>query len=166
MLKCGAMYYVYDGKGKELKAKEDSDKQANGETNGTSSGDAATKAMDEAAKEPKKAFNCYSCGVDCTRSRFHCAKTDAATNSTKPDELKYDLCPNCYFQSRMPSSHRSSDFVKMEDPSYNSILDKNAPWTGSGTLLLEGLEAFDNDWNAASKHVSSQTREECVMEFL
>jgi SWI/SNF related-matrix-associated actin-dependent regulator of chromatin subfamily C len=82
---------VYDDKGKELKAKEDSDKQAKGETDGTSSGDAATKAMDEAAKEPKKTFNCYSCGVDCTRSRFHYAKTDAATNSTKPDELKYDL---------------------------------------------------------------------------
>lgn len=158
---------VYDEKGKEIKAKEDANKQANGETNGTGSAEAATKAMDDAAKEPKKTFNCYSCGIDCTRSRFHYAKTDGATNPTKPEELKYDLCPNCYFQSRMPSSHRSSDFVKMEDPTYNAIADKDAPWTDSETLLLlEGLETFDNDWVAVSKHVGTRTREECVMKFL
>lgn len=158
---------VYDEKGKELKAKEESEKQANGETNSTASAEAATKAMDEASKEPKKSHNCYSCGVDCTRTRFHYAKTDGATGTTKPDELKYDLCPNCYFQSRMPSSHRSSDFVKMEDPTYNSIPDKDAPWSDTETLLLlEGLETFDNDWNAVSKHVGTRTREECVMKFL
>ena len=158
---------VYDEKGKELKAKEDSDKQANGETNGAASGEAATKAMDEAAQEPKKTNNCYSCGIDCTRSRFHYAKTDATASTAKPDELKYDLCPNCYYQSRMPSTHRSSDFVKMEDPSHNAIPDKDAPWTDTETLLLlEGLEAFDNDWAAVSKHVGTRTREECVMKFL
>jgi SWI/SNF related-matrix-associated actin-dependent regulator of chromatin subfamily C len=55
----------------------------------------------------------------------------------------------------------------MEDPSYNSTPDKDAPWTDSETLLLfEGLKAFDNDWNAISKHVGSRTREECVMNFL
>jgi SWI/SNF related-matrix-associated actin-dependent regulator of chromatin subfamily C len=158
---------VYDEKGKELKAKDDAGKQANGEANGTASAEAATKAMDEAAKEPKKTVNCYSCGIDCTRSRFHYAKTDGATNPTKPEELKYDLCPNCYLQSRMPSSHRSSDFVKMEDPSYNAIPDKDAPWTdGEVLLLLEGLETFDNDWVAVSKHVGTRTREECVIKFL
>lgn len=158
---------VYDEKGKELKAKEETNKQANGETNGAGSGEAATKAMDEAGKEPKKIFNCYSCGVDCTRSRFHYAKSDPASASNKPDEIKYDLCPNCYFQSRMPSSHRSSDFVKMDDPTYSSIPDKDAPWTDSETLLLlEGLEQFDNEWSEISKHVGTRTREECVMKFL
>lgn len=158
---------VYDDKGKELKTKEDAEKQANGETNGAASAEAATKAMDEAAKEPKKTVNCYSCGIDCTRSRFHYAKTDAANNNTKPDELKYDMCPNCYFQSRMPSTHRSSDFVKMEDPTHNTIPDKDAPWTDTEVLLLlEGLETFDSDWSAVSKHVGTRTREECVMKFL
>lgn len=158
---------VYDEKGKELKSKDESTKQANGEPNGTASAEAATKAMEESAKEPKKTFNCYSCGIDCTRSRFHYAKTDGAAQPTKPEELKYDLCPNCYFQSRMPSTHRSSDFVKMEDPTYNSIPDKDAPWTdGEVLLLLEGLETFDNDWAAVSKQVGTRTREECVMKFL
>jgi SWI/SNF related-matrix-associated actin-dependent regulator of chromatin subfamily C len=157
---------VYDEKGKELKAK-DSGSQANGETNGKTSGDAATKAMDEAAKEPKRTFNCYSCGIDCTRSRFHYSKTDPASNNAKPDEMKYDLCPNCYFQSRMPSSHRSSDFVKMEDPTYTTIPDKDAEWTDTEVLLLlEGLENFDNNWTEISNHVGTRTREECVMKFL
>ena len=158
---------VYDEKGKELKASEESNKQANGETNGTSSGDAATKAMDEAAKEPKKTFNCYSCGIDCTRSRFHYAKSEPVTAGPVPNELKYDLCPNCYFQSRMPSSHRASDFVKMEDPSYTTIPDKDAAWTDTELLLLlEGLESFDTDWTEISKHVTTRTREECVLKFL
>jgi SWI/SNF related-matrix-associated actin-dependent regulator of chromatin subfamily C len=158
---------VYDEKGKELKPKESSS-QANGDQQ--TNGDATTKAMDDAAKEPKKTINCYSCGIDCTRSRFHYAKTDPATASSaanKPDELKYDLCPNCYFQSRMPSSHRSSDFVKMEDPSYSTIPDKDAEWTDSELLLLlEGLEQFDNNWTDISNHVGTRTREECVMKFL
>jgi SWI/SNF related-matrix-associated actin-dependent regulator of chromatin subfamily C len=158
---------VYDEKGKELKAKESTGSQANGETNGTPAADATTKAMDEAAKEPKKTFNCYSCGVDCTRSRFHYAKTESASNNAKPEEIKYDLCPNCYFQSRMPSSHRSSDFVKMEDPSHTNIPDKDAEWTDSEVLLLlEGLENFDNNWAEISNHVGTRTREECVMKFL
>lgn len=123
--------------------------------------------MDQAAKEPKKTVNCYACGIDCTKLRFHYAKTEPATAGSNPNELKYDLCSNCYYQGRMPNTHKSSDFVKMEDPSYSSIPDKDAPWTDTETLLLlEGLEAFDNDWNEISNHVGTRTREECVMKFL
>ncbi|EXJ70822.1 transcriptional adapter 2-alpha [Cladophialophora psammophila CBS 110553] len=161
---------VYDDKGKEVKKTEDSEKQTNGEgatANGASSGAATTKAMDAAAREPIKSFNCFSCGVDCTRCRFHYAKSDPVSSSANPNELKYDLCPNCYFQSRMPANHRSSDFVKMEEPAYSHIPDKDATWTDSETLLLlEGLENFDNDWNEIAKHVGSRTREECVLKFL
>jgi SWI/SNF related-matrix-associated actin-dependent regulator of chromatin subfamily C len=122
--------------------------------------------MDSAARESIKTFNCFSCGIDCTKSRFHYAKSDPPAG-TNPIEQKYDLCPNCYFQSRMPSNHRSSDFVKMEEPAYSHIPDKDAPWTDSETLLLlEGLEAFDNDWSEVSKHVGTRTREECVLKFL
>ena len=121
--------------------------------------------MDAAAREPAKTFNCYACGVDCTRSRFHYAKSDPVSSNAQ--EIKYDLCPNCYFQSRMPSNHRSSDFVKMEEPAYSHIPDKDAPWTDSETLLLlEALETFDDNWEAVSKHVGTRTREECVLKFL
>jgi SWI/SNF related-matrix-associated actin-dependent regulator of chromatin subfamily C len=123
--------------------------------------------MEDAAKEPKKTFNCYSCGIDCTRLRFHYAKHDPSTASSTTPEVKYDLCPNCYFQARIPSSHRSSDFVKLEEPAYSTIPDRDAPWTDSETLLLlEGLEQFDENWTAVANHVGTRTREECVMKFL
>ena len=153
---------IYDDKGKEIKTSEEPEKQTNGE-GATANG--ATKAMDAAAREPAKTFNCYACGVDCTRSRFHYAKSDPVSSNAQ--EIKYDLCPNCYFQSRMPSNHRSSDFVKMEEPAYSHIPDKDAPWTDSETLLLlEALETFDDNWEAVSKHVGTRTREECVLKFL
>jgi SWI/SNF related-matrix-associated actin-dependent regulator of chromatin subfamily C len=161
---------IFDDKGKEITPTDEKEKQINGDgatTNGTSSGTAATKAMDDAAKEPKKTFNCYSCGIDCTRLRFHYAKHDPSTASSTTPEVKYDLCPNCYFQGRMPSSHRSSDFVKLEEPAYSTIPDRDAPWTDSETLLLlEGLEQFDENWTAVANHVGTRTREECVMKFL
>lgn len=162
---------VYDDKGKEVKSSDDANKQANGDTStaaaGTSDEAGATKAMDQAAKEPKKTINCYSCGIDCTKLRFHYAKTEPTTANSNPNEIKYDLCSNCYFQSRMPSTHRSSDFVKMEEPAYSTIPDKDAPWSDSETLLLlEGLESFDTDWDSVASHVGSRTKEECVMKFL
>lgn len=160
---------IYDDKGKEIKPSEESEKQTNGDgatANGPSA-DATTKAMDDAAREPLKTFNCFSCGIDCTRSRFHYAKSDPVSANTTAGDAKYDLCPNCYFQSRMPSNHRSSDFVKMEEPEYSSIPDKDAPWSDSETLLLlEALELFDTDWNDIQKHVGTRTREECVLKFL
>lgn len=161
---------MYDEKGKEVKPSEETEKATNGEetaANGTSPGGAVTKAMETAAKEPVKTFNCFTCGVDCTRTRFHYAKSDPVLGTTNPSEQKYDLCANCYFQSRMPNNHRSSDFVKMEEPAYSHIPDKDAPWTDSEILLLlEGLEMFDNNWNEISKHVGTRTREECVLKFL
>lgn len=67
----------------------------------------------------------------------------------------------------MPSNHRSSDFVKMDEPAYSHIPDKNAPWTDAETLLLlEAMETFDDNWEAISKHVGTRTREECVLKFL
>lgn len=123
--------------------------------------------MDDAAKEPKKAFYCNSCGIDCTRSRFHYAKHEPATSGTNTSEMKYDLCPNCFLNSRFPSSHNAADFVKLEDSHYNTIPDRNAPWTDPETLLLlEGLENFDDNWEQIANHVGSRTREECVMKFL
>lgn len=159
---------IYDDKGKEIKPSEDGAKQANGDSNGTL-GDSTAKIIQDAVKSEKKTVNCYSCGIDCTRSRFHYSKGDAPTTNQTPtaNDVKYDLCPNCYYQSRMPSTHRSSDFTRMDEPQHTNIPDKNAPWTDMETLLLlEGLENFDTDWDEVATHVGTRTREECVMKFL
>lgn len=125
--------------------------------------------MQDAAKAERKTINCYSCGIDCTRSRFHYSKGDPPTANQNPtsNDVKYDLCPNCYYQSRMPSTHRSSDFTRMDGPQSTNIPDKDAPWTDTETLLLlEGLENFDTNWDEVANHVGTRTREECVMKFL
>ena len=58
-------------------------------------------------------------------------------------------------------------YVKMENPTYTSTLDRDAPWTDAEILrLLEGLERFDDDWGEIAEHVGTRTREECVLQFL
>ena len=156
---------IYDDKGKEIKVSDE--KKPNGEANGTTEN--AAKVIQDVAKQEKKTINCYSCGIDCTRSRFHYSKGDAPTAAQNPtaNDIKYDLCPNCYYQSRMPSTHRSSDFTRMDEPTHSVIPDKDAQWTDSETLLLlEGLENFDTNWDEVASHVGTRTREECVMKFL
>ncbi|KKA22648.1 RSC complex subunit (RSC8) [Rasamsonia emersonii CBS 393.64] len=157
---------IYDDKGKEVTPAEDKEKQTNGETAATN-GEAATKAMESAIKEPRKTFNCFSCGIDCTRLRFHYAKSAPVSSNPNAPDTKYDLCPNCFLQGRMPSSHNASDFIKLEEKQHTNIPDKDAPWSDSElVLLLEGLENFDDDWEQIAKHVGTRTKEECVMKFL
>lgn len=160
---------VYDGKGKDLTPASDKEKQTNGEnanTNGTS-GDGGVKSMDTTAREAKKIFHCFSCGIDCTRLRFHYAKSAPVSANPNAPDTKYNLCPNCFLQGRLPSSHHASDFVKLEDTSHTTIPDRNAPWSRSETiLLLEALENFDDDWHQVASHVGTRTEEECVMKFL
>lgn len=55
----------------------------------------------------------------------------------------------------------------MGNPTYTSILDRDAPWSDSEVLrLLEGLERYDDDWSEIADHVGTRTREECVLQFL
>lgn len=104
---------------------------------------------------PKKQYNCYSCGVDCSRVRYHNAKTK-----------NFELCPNCFLEGRFPSMYASTDFVMMEDVHYSAI-DQHSPWTDQETLLLlEGLEMFNDDWNRVADHVGTRTREQCLIRFL
>ncbi|KAL2788369.1 hypothetical protein BJX66DRAFT_308956 [Aspergillus keveii] len=158
---------VYDDKGKEVTpAVEDKEKQANGESAANGTAD-SSKALETASQEPRKKFQCFTCGIDCTRLRFHYAKSTPATGSATGPDSKYDLCPNCFLQGRMPSSHNASDFVKLEDTSYSRAPDRDAPWSDSElVLLLEGLENFDENWEQIANHVGTRSREECVMKFL
>ncbi|KAF3396115.1 SWI/SNF and RSC complexes subunit ssr2 [Penicillium rolfsii] len=147
---------IYDEKGKDVTPAEDKEKHANGE---------ATNGIEPS--EPKKKAHCFSCGIDCTRLRFHYAKAAPTSANANTPDTKYDLCPNCFLQGRMPSSHNASDFVKLEDKGHSHIADKDAPWSDSElVLLLEGLENFDDNWEQIANHVGTRTREECVMKFL
>ena len=159
---------IYDQRGKDLTA-DRKDKQTNGgepAPNGTSLQDLSTKAIEEIVKEPKKPIYCYSCAVDCTRIRYHYAKAHPISRGQEA-KIVFDICPTCYQNARYDDVHLAIDFVKIEDPSYSTVPDKDAPWTDSELLLLlEGLEKFDENWNDIADHVGSRTKEECVVKFL
>ncbi|KAM0474914.1 hypothetical protein ACHAPX_007435 [Trichoderma viride] len=118
-------------------------------------------STEESAKAPVAKVNCHQCGNDCTRIYYHSSQSDARAKA------KFDLCPNCFTEGRLPASHTSSMYSKVENPTYTSILDRDAPWTDAEILrLLEGLERFDDDWGEIAEHVATRTREECVLQFL
>ena len=144
---------------------------ANGEeasSNGATTAETAVKALEDAPKEPKKAIYCYTCGVDCTRVRFHKARsTKPVPGGASNTPSKFDVCPNCYKHGRFSADGASVDYVKLEDSSYSSVPDRDAPWTDTELLkLLEALETFDQDWTAIADYVDTRTKEECVLKFL
>ncbi|KAI9140863.1 SWIRM domain-containing protein [Paraphysoderma sedebokerense] len=100
----------------------------------------------------KKQFTCFTCGVDCTRSRYHSLKTP-----------NFEVCPNCYVEGRFPSTMYSGDFLRLESTPSSS----GNEWTDQETLLLlEAIEMYDDDWSAVSSHVGTKTREQCILHFL
>ncbi|KAI9103259.1 chromatin remodelling factor-like protein [Phlyctochytrium arcticum] len=113
--------------------------------------------VDESTTNPpakRVKHNCATCGVDCSRQRYHNTKTPSM-----------EICDNCYLEGRFPSNMYSGDFIRMEDrPTKQGSEDK---WTEQETLLLlEGIELFDEDWNKVSEHVGTRTRDQCVLHFL
>ncbi|KAL6719898.1 SWI/SNF and RSC complex subunit Ssr2 [Lecanora helva] len=160
---------IYDQRGKDLTADAKAKQQANGEEttpNQGSSGELPMKQIEDIAKEPKKSIYCFACATDCTRVRYHYAKTHKPSRG-KEDHVEFDICPTCFIGQKYASEAYAIDFVKVEDPNYSSVPDKDAPWTEDELLLLlEGLEIYDENWNKISDHVGSRTREECVVKFL
>ena len=158
---------IYEPSAREAKVNaKPVDKQANGDgptTNG--SAEAPLKSIEDVVKEEISRVNCYSCGIDCTRVHYHYARTQNSAGSGS--KFKYDLCPNCHGEGRMPSNQNQSDYIKIDNPQYSSISDRDAPWSDGEILrLLEAMERYDDDWNEVADHVGSRTREECVMRFL
>lgn len=105
---------------------------------------------------------CTSCAIDCTKGRFHYAKS----TSHVPNVKSIDFCASCFWDARINQNTSQTDFVWLEDKA-EGIPDKDAPWTDAETLLLlEALERFDENWNQIADYVGTRTREECVLKFL
>lgn len=152
---------IYEPTARESKLNKPGEKQANGSsptTNGNA--DAAMKAIEDVIKPAISKINCYSCGIDCTRVHYHNSQVDAS-------KAKYDLCPNCYAEGRMPANHQQSAYTKIENPTYSAIPDRDSPWSDGEILkLLEAMERYDEDWAEIAEYVGTRTKEECVVKFL
>ncbi|KAI9901489.1 hypothetical protein N3K66_003306 [Trichothecium roseum] len=152
-LEIGRSIYEANAKATPLNKTES---KSNGEaatTNGIANGE-------DISKTPTKVY-CHVCSTECTRVYYHNSQTDASSKA------KYDICPNCFTDARLPANHTSAMYTRMENPLYTSLLDREASWSDAEILrLLEGLERFDDDWGEIAEHVGTRTREECVLQFL
>ncbi|TGZ84949.1 SWIRM-domain-containing protein [Ascodesmis nigricans] len=158
---------VYDAAGNKVSSGSTTSPKAEGDKKESTATEGASAGGDDASatnKETKKVYHCFSCSLDCTRVRYHFARS--ARN-----QKQIELCPNCYLEGRFPTSSTNTDYVRIEheridDPSYTTV-DHDATWTDQETLLLlEGLELHNDDWNLIADHVGTKTREQCVIRFL
>ncbi|ROT39436.1 transcription regulatory protein SWI3 [Sodiomyces alkalinus F11] len=116
---------------------------------------------EDVSKSPETKVNCHVCGIDCTRLYYHHNPRDGSK------QVRFDVCPSCHIGNHLPSNLEKSDFTRASNPTYTSVLDRDAPWSDAETMrLLEGLERFDDDWGEIADHVGTRTREECVLRFL
>ncbi|KAF9096848.1 hypothetical protein BGX23_010296 [Mortierella sp. AD031] len=105
-------------------------------------------------KDKKQRFNCFTCGTDCTKMRYHSVKTK-----------NFELCSNCYLEGRFPTTMSSGDFIRLNAQHFKHATEDT--WTDQETLLLlEGLEMYDEDWNLVAEHVGTRSREQCILHFL
>ncbi|CAG8495686.1 7288_t:CDS:2 [Ambispora gerdemannii] len=124
---------------------EETEVQENGKT---------TAPTDPASPDTKRRYNCFTCGVECSRTRYHNTKTKTL-----------ELCANCYLEGRFPVTMNSGDFIKMDDTPFNHAQESD--WSDQETFkLLEALEMFEDDWNQIAEYVGTRTREQCILQFL
>lgn len=151
-LEIGRNIYEGNSKGAAVKKPE-----------GTANGEATTNGVagEDGTQTTITKVNCHQCGTDCTRVYYHSNQADASTKG------RYEVCPTCLTEGRIPSNHTPDMYIKVENPTYTTAVDRDAPWTDAEILrLLEGLERFDEDWGEIADHVGTRTREECVLQFL
>ncbi|KAG0372420.1 hypothetical protein BGX24_000264 [Mortierella sp. AD032] len=125
-------------------------------SNNATASAATTKEGEEqqSDKDKKQRFNCFTCGTDCTKMRYHSVKTK-----------NFELCSNCYLEGRFPTTMSSGDFIRLNAQHFKHATDDT--WTDQETLLLlEGLEMYDEDWNLVAEHVGTRSREQCILHFL
>ncbi|KAF8305046.1 SWIRM-domain-containing protein [Clavulina sp. PMI_390] len=103
-------------------------------------------------------YSCDTCGVDCTSERYHSLK-----------HPHFELCAPCYLEGRFSSKMYSGDFVRLTSSNTFKHADgtRADDWTDAELLLLlEGIEMYDDDFNAVAEHVGTRTRDQCVAQFL
>lgn len=155
---------IYEASAKESKVTGKTP-QANGDGSATNGAVDVAKTIEDFVKPTISKVNCFSCGIDCTRIHYHNSHAEAPATST--NKIKFDLCPNCYTEGRMPTNHSSAQYVKIEHPTYSSIPDRDAPWSDGEVLkLLEAMERYDESWDEVAEYVGTRTKEECVVKFL
>lgn len=97
-----------------------------------------------------RTYNCYTCGDDTTKIRYHNLRS------------KQTLSPLCFKNGFFPSNFSSADFIKIIKAQSSAT-----EWTDQEVLLLmEGVEMFEDDWEAIAYHVGTRDKESCIVKFI
>ncbi|KAI9327434.1 SWI/SNF complex protein [Obelidium mucronatum] len=134
----------------------------NGNDEGTGGGGGGAGGGGAASKKLK--YSCRTCGVDCSKLRYHIPE---------PQDAGLNICKECYLEGRFASNLYSGDFQRISAADSFSgsggggATTSSLPWTDQETLLLlEGIELFDQDWTKIAAHVGTRSKEACVLQFL
>ncbi|CAN6665417.1 chromatin structure-remodeling complex protein Rsc8p [Trichomonascus vanleenenianus] len=95
-------------------------------------------------------YNCYTCGEDVTKVRYHNLQT------------KQTIGALCFKHGMFPGNHQSSDYVKIDQAQQASTSWKDQEIL----LLLEGVEMYEDNWDAVAYHVGTRDKESCIIKFL
>lgn len=62
----------------------------------------------------------------------------------------------------------SGDFVRLDEEAFKQgSTGAGADWSDQETLLLlEGVEMYDDDWQAVAEHIGTRSKEQCIGKFL
>lgn len=151
---------IYEPNGRDVTPAGTNEVDGEGAVNGA-------RATEDALKEPKQKHFCNTCGADCTKSRYHYAKSTPLVSGKPPLASKFDICTTCFQEGRFPGSTSKEEYIAIEDDASAAILDREKPWSDAETLaLLEALEMHDEDWAEIANYVGTRTREQCVLKFL
>ncbi|ODN92695.1 hypothetical protein L198_05489 [Cryptococcus wingfieldii CBS 7118] len=104
-----------------------------------------------------KTYACETCGTDCTTTRYHSLK-----------DGEYTVCPSCFVSGRFPSSMYSGDFVRLDEEAFkHAAASAGDEWSDQETLLLlEGVEMYDDDWQAVADHIGTRSKSQAITKFL
>jgi chromatin structure-remodeling complex subunit RSC8 len=114
----------------------------------------AAALMDESQRKfnavNTRIYNCFTCGDDVTKVRYHNLQSKQTVGAL------------CFKHGLFPANYQSSDFVKIEQQQSAGIT-----WSEQEVLLLlEGIEMYEDDWEAVAYHVGTRSREQCIVKFL
>lgn len=114
--------------------------------------DLRVNIFEAAAKAYKEKKTLKKCGV--------CEK-DVKEGYEKDSSSQQFICASCYESDKLLENTTKDDYTRSNTP------EGERPWTEQEELLLlEGLEMFPSDWDDIAKHVSSRTRDECILHYL
>ena len=96
----------------------------------------------------------------------YCSQPLPSLHYESQKEADIALCSDCFHDARFVPGHSSLDFQRVDGTKDGSDNDGDS-WTHEETLLLlEGLEKYNDNWNAIAEHVGTKSKAQCIHHFI